>query len=150
MLDIQRHPVFTDYGIDREGRVYSFKADRVRELKPQKNGTGYVVYYLMLDGKRHTKTAHSLVLETYAEPRKGREVCHSDGNKANNKLSNLRWCSHSENELDKSRHTRPSAKINQALTLRSIGLTYREIGTRLGVTGETISNWLRGKTRDVS
>src|SRR5699024_9822191 len=48
---------------------------------------------------------HSLVAESFIGARpEGMEVCHSDGNKTNNHVANLRFGTSSDNELDKVRH----------------------------------------------
>ncbi|MGH3845534.1 MAG: HNH endonuclease [Pseudonocardiaceae bacterium] len=48
---------------------------------------------------------HHLVLTAFVEPRPpGKEGRHLDRNPGNNHLSNLRWSTHSENQLDQIRH----------------------------------------------
>ena len=56
---------------------------------------------------RKIRLVHQLVLITFSGPRPpGMEVCHNDGDLANNKLSNLRWDTHQGNMLDMVRHGR--------------------------------------------
>lgn len=56
-------------------------------------------------GGQRTRLLHHLVLEAFIGPRPdGTEACHYDGDATNNRLSNLRWDSHVENEKDKMRH----------------------------------------------
>lgn len=56
-------------------------------------------------GRGTTKTVHRIVLEAWVGPcPDGLEGCHNDGNAANNALSNLRWDTHANNELDKRKH----------------------------------------------
>lgn len=48
---------------------------------------------------------HCLVLSAFVGPcPDGLEACHWDGNKANNRLSNLRWDTRPNNHADKKRH----------------------------------------------
>lgn len=49
---------------------------------------------------------HRLVLLAFVGPpaTNSAEVCHIDGNPANNQLANLRWGSSSENKADQVRH----------------------------------------------
>lgn len=48
------------------------------------------------------RAVHLYVLETFVGPRpEGMQACHGDGDPANNRLSNLRWDTCSNNNLDK-------------------------------------------------
>jgi hypothetical protein len=54
---------------------------------------------------RSNQFVHRLVLAAFVGPcPEGMEVRHLDGNPANTRLANLRYGTHSENELDKVRH----------------------------------------------
>ena len=69
-----------------------------RILKPGKNKYGYAVVILMKNNKRKNKLVHRLVAGAFINnPEKYPMVNHIDGNKQNNKVSNLEWCSASYN-----------------------------------------------------
>ncbi|WP_164681194.1 NUMOD4 motif-containing HNH endonuclease [Mycobacterium intracellulare] len=54
---------------------------------------------------RNLKRVHVLVLESFVGPRPaGSASCHCNGDLDNNRLTNLRWDTHSANNLDKRRH----------------------------------------------
>lgn len=56
-------------------------------------------------GRQRTRLVHRLVLDAFVGPRpEGTEGCHWDGDPANNRLDNLRWATHLDNEADKARH----------------------------------------------
>lgn len=56
----------------------------------------------------HGSPVHQLVMLTFVgPPPEGMEVCHNDGNPANNALENLRYDTRSENILDEYRAGRP-------------------------------------------
>lgn len=87
---------FEEYGIDKSGNVYSFKNKKV--LKPSKNHKGYLQVCITINGKKITKRIHRLVAETFIPREDGKEqVNHKDGNKTNNNIYNLEWCTNSEN-----------------------------------------------------
>ena len=92
-----------------DGQVRRFKG-KVRST-PLLQQTGYPFVNLCIQGKCQVRTVHSLVAEAFIGTRpKGMEVCHNDGDPANNRLDNLRYDTHSDNMLDSVRHgTNPSA-----------------------------------------
>lgn len=82
---------------------------RGRILKPATTADGY--RDVILGGGKHGRV-HILVLQAHVGlAPAGMEVCHNDGNPANNTLPNLRWDTRSENHRDKRRHgTDPKGK----------------------------------------
>lgn len=65
---------------------------RVRGPRGITNGVLGSRGYMQASIKRKTKNIHVLVAETFIGPRPlGYHVCHLDGDKTNNKLSNLRY-----------------------------------------------------------
>lgn len=69
-----------------------------RILKTGKNSCGYALVVLMKNNKRHNKLVHRLVAEAFINnPENYAVVNHIDGNKQNNNVSNLEWCSTSYN-----------------------------------------------------
>lgn len=85
------------------GQVHSYKG-KVLRAGLNKRG-GYPLVNLHTQGKGQSRTVHSLVAEAFIGPRpEGMEVCHNDGDPANNHLDNLRYGTHSDNSLDQLRH----------------------------------------------
>lgn len=71
-------------------------------LRQASGPTGYRHVTLQLDGRRETRSVHRIVLEAFKGRRPvGMEACHGAGGPADNRLSNLRWGTHSENNLDR-------------------------------------------------
>lgn len=93
------------YEISNLGRVRSLpKYDsqgryHLSHIKSQvDNGNGYLVVNLKHNGRQKMKTVHRLVAESFIlNPENKRCVNHIDGNKKNNNVNNLEWCTHSEN-----------------------------------------------------
>jgi hypothetical protein len=76
-----------------------------RILTPALNGGGYLIVGLHNSGQRRIAGVHQLVVEAFLGPRSpGTEVRHLDGDRSNNRLSNLAYGTHSENMLDKVAH----------------------------------------------
>jgi len=93
--------------------------------KATKNHAGYLSVGLWKEGKIKGYRINRLVAETFIDnPNKYPCVCHKDGNKLNNKVSNLYWGTHKMNEVDKKKHgtwlgngqrkgsNNPSSKLN--------------------------------------
>ena len=60
----------------------------------------YKIIRLKLDDKYKTYYIHRLVAETFIPNKDKKEfVNHIDGNKHNNSVSNLEWCTRQENEV---------------------------------------------------
>jgi len=67
-------------------------------LKPQKWGRGYLYISLYKNQKPTTKKIHRLVLESFVGKRKKGIVSnHKNGNKQDNRLCNLEYCTVSQN-----------------------------------------------------
>lgn len=88
------------YRVSDLGRVYSLVSGRT--LKPYPNAVGgYLMVSLYSNKKRHPRTVHSLVLETFVGPRPEKAEClHGVTGNQDNRLSNLRWGTRSENIAD--------------------------------------------------
>lgn len=79
-----------------------------QSLKPGTNrGYQHVSLYRDNDGGR-TYYVHTLVLRAFCgePPFPGFEACHNDGDRGNNRLTNLRWGSRQDNVDDRVRHGR--------------------------------------------
>ena len=91
-----------EYRIDKEGHIWS-PWRGWHEMYQHQNKHGYKELYLYtLDGRKCFKV-HRLVLSTFnpipKEEMNILQVNHIDGNKSNNNLNNLEWCTRSENLL---------------------------------------------------
>ena len=102
-LDIRNHPIFTNYAVSRDGRVWSHRRGIWLKRPPGTKGALFV--NLSEKGKRYLRRIHRLVLETYIRVRPmGMECRHLDGNPANNNLNNLCWGTPKENQADRLVH----------------------------------------------
>lgn len=86
------------YMIDENGNIWSPYGGG-KFLSPSKTQKGYMRIVLQTSEGRKTFQVHRLVLETFnpIENCENLEVNHIDGDKSNNSLNNLEWCSGSFN-----------------------------------------------------
>lgn len=150
-----------EYLINESGEVYSKTTNTF--LKPNKVAKGYLRYGLTTETGRKYFMAHRLVLFTYnpTENMESLQVNHKDGNKENNHLSNLEWCSGSENvKHSLSTGLKVSAKgeqvgssvLNEKKVLEIVelllntNLSLQKIGDKFGVSRHTIFDIKRKKS----
>lgn len=145
------------YRVSNKGRVYSLLNDMFRVSTI--GGRGYYEVGLHNNGKRKTVKIHRLIANHFiSNPKKKKEVNHIDGDKTNNSISNLEWCTRRENNkharltgLNKDMgETHHNAKLKESdilmiRELRSSGLTHREIASKFNVTRKCITSILNKK-----
>lgn len=87
---------FEDYQITDDGRVWSKKTNKWMILQTnKKNGYSYVG--LMKNGKRRLKSIHRLVAEAFILNQDNKPcIDHINTIRTDNRVENLRWCSHKE------------------------------------------------------
>lgn len=74
-----------------KGKILKYKIDRY----------GYLVYGLSKDGRGKSHTCHRIVAKTFIpNPENLPQVNHIDGNKVNNKVENLEWCTNIYNHME--------------------------------------------------
>lgn len=152
------------YTINSNGKIFS---DNSGEMKTRNRaGTEYqIINFSTTNGKKKTYRLHRLVMMAF-EPIDNMaemEVNHKDGNKKNNKLENLEWCTASENQQHAFKtglqHARKGecsnfsklkrSDIEKIHNLRNQGLTQKEIAKIIGCTPSNISCILNNKTWQV-
>lgn len=83
------------YTIFENGDIYN---KYNKKLSPVDNGKGYLIVNVNIDGKRTCKAIHRLLGECFIEnPCNYTDINHIDGNRQNNALFNLEWCTHGYN-----------------------------------------------------
>lgn len=108
-------PEFPNYRVGTDGSVWS-RSGQVRKplavdgewrrLRPGGRRKGGYLSVTLCDGvTRRIWPVHRLVLSVFVGPcPKGMECCHTNGNRVDNRLANLRWDTRSENTKDRIRH----------------------------------------------
>ena len=87
-----------DYEISKEGKIYSLKNNKRKEIIGFIDKYGYRRVLLYENGKRKRYFVHRLVATKYIpNPENKTQVNHKDGNKLNNSVENLEWVTPKEN-----------------------------------------------------
>lgn len=160
---------FPGYRVGDDGSVWTrHVAVRgcIRELSPDwvklkgwlRRGWVRVALFREEHPRKVVHSVHHLVLEQFVGPRPdGHEGLHGDGNRANNRLSNLRWGTPQENADDRQRMGKTArgersggVKLSneQVLHIRDRlrnGLTHRKIAQEFGVSHMAIGRIARGE-----
>ena len=151
------------YQVSNQGRVFTKRrldGNRIiygRELVPIITKDGYLKVKLTKNSESKGFYVHRLVAQCFLDnPLNLPQVNHKDGNKFNNNVENLEWCTKEENQKHAVEHrlmqhgeARPGAKLTEKdvleiYKLRGV-LSAREIGEHYGVSKNTINVILRGQ-----
>ena len=88
--------IVPNYCINKKGEIKNLKTKRILKFTISHNG--YFKTNVMINGKITTIFPHRLVAQAFIpNPNNLPCVNHKDGNKQNNCVDNLEWCSYSEN-----------------------------------------------------
>lgn len=142
------------------GKVPCERKKKGRMLIISHNGKGYKKVGLANIGQKYI---HRLVAETYLpNPEGKRTVNHLDGNKSNNRLDNLEWATHSENQF----HSKATGLAKKGGEHKQSKLSNEDVefirknyiprhpefgcnamGRKYGISGGHINNILKYKSR---
>jgi hypothetical protein len=84
------------YKIDENGSIYSSRIKKI--MKVRKSNSGYMCVVLKKDNKYKGLFIHRLLAINFIDnPLNLEQVNHIDGDKLNNAIENLEWCTRSQN-----------------------------------------------------
>ena len=136
------------YWITKDGTIYN---RHKRALSPYVAPDGYVSIKLATaTNKRGNFRIHRLLAEAFIpNPHKLDTINHIDHNKLNNDLSNLEWCSRSDNthkafvfgasNMKGENHSMVKLTEKQVLAIRASKSTQKILAAEYGVSPSTIS-----------
>ncbi len=109
-----------EYKISSSGVIASIRTGN--NLRPHKNKLGYIRVELWKSGKRRSTGLHRVLAFAFIpNPENKPDINHKDGNPSNNDLSNLEWCTKSENILHSFRVLGRKSKISEVLRTYWVG-----------------------------
>ena len=146
------------YEVSNRGDVRNVKTRRT--LKHGRN-KGYASVNLYIGERKYkTKKVHRLIAEAFIANPDGLPVInHKNGNKLDNRIENLEWCTQAHNiqhMIDEGLHsgrggTHWNARLNEEIvrkmrSLRKAGRSVNEIARQFGVKANTASSAISGVT----
>lgn len=155
----------TRYCAGDDGFVYRRIADRRSPHYPLKrlgfrSPYGYTTVVICKEGEQTTVLAHILIAEAFigAKPSPVHEVRHINGDRMDNRPSNLRWGTRAENEADKIAHGTTNrgsrngrAKIDsksahEIRAARIAGRTFQSLADQYGISYSAVRLIVSGVT----
>lgn len=149
------------YSVSNMGRVrrdapyLGFRAGRIKQSRADRAGYRYLI--LHAKGFKKTHKVHTLVAAAFIGPRPpGKQINHMDGDKANNRHTNLEYVTSSENHQHAHSlglfHVRRgvehhAARLTEAdvIAIRASSDTHQALGETYGVSRAAITNIKNGK-----
>lgn len=151
----------SDYQISTFGRIKSSKNRHKKILAPFVDKDGYLQIALSKNGNVKKFKIHRLVAQAFiSNPNAKPQINHIDGNKMNNHVGNLEWCTDRENNRHaiKMKLRTYSRNSNRALTdkqvkwCRSVHIPFDEkfgstaLAKIFGISQVSMNNLLKRKT----
>lgn len=118
------------YKISDLGRVKSLPrngtVNREIIMKPKLSKAGYLTIHLRKSGYSKHRKIHRLIAMAFIDKVEGKEIInHKDGNKLNNSISNLEWCTYKENAQHAHDTGLAKTDIKQIAAARAISIAVR-------------------------
>ena len=146
---------FEDYMVSSDGKVWSLKKGKKKELKPKTDSCGYLQVCLCSNGRQVQKLVHRLVAEAFIpNPDNLPQVNHKDEDKLNNSVENLEWCTAEYNSNFGTRNERMATALTNykafsvPVVCLETGVVYpstQEASRQTGIDDSSISKCLNGR-----
>lgn len=152
-------PEFEDYQVSNLGNVRSKDKETIQwnghqntkmfrkgRILKQHKLRGYFAVGMWKDGKMYNKQIHRLVAIAFLpNPNNYPIINHIDGNKENNNISNLEWCSYSHNVNEAYRLGLMTISNKHKDCARKLGLSSGKRVMQIDLTGNIINIFNSGR-----
>lgn len=144
-----------EYLVSNMGRVKSIKKkfgkfEHETILKPATVWTGYQRINLVKDKKSKSIFVHRVVAEAFLDNPENKPIInHINGDRTDNRVENLEWCTQKEN-CNRSNNITTSNRYNSIRVIDSEGKifdSYREAARYYNINPNTVKNDCIGKTK---
>lgn len=137
------------YEVSDTGKVRNRRTGKL--MKSHINDKGYETIQLSIDGKPKSCRVHRLVAEAFNEGNHdGLDVNHIDGNKLNNNINNLEFCTRQENIIHAHRIGLNYSHKKKKVHIIETGQVFdsvTECADYLGVTRHAVSKCINGSVK---
>lgn len=122
---------------------------RIKKLRGSIDRYGYITYRILVDGEKKHLKGHRMMLNAWLGERSDLMVNHKDGNKQNNTLENLEWCTDAENKIHALQTglvryaVAPSEWTSIYVLYKHCGYSLSELGRMNGCAHDTIKKIIR-------
>ena len=144
---------FENYQVSNLGRIYSKKRRVCLKVK-RLAGRGYYQVRISKDGKYYYKNLHRLIAETFIpNPENLRTVNHINGNKLDNRFSNLEWADDCKQQHEAcilglkptTKHILTEKEIVEVYKMYSCGTSVSDIAELFNTRTQQISKLVKGQ-----
>ena len=145
------------YKINEDGVIKSTPRNgngyKEKIIKHSLDSYGYEIVHLRNGNKNSTKKVHRLLAEAFIpNPDNKPTVDHIDGNKTNNRLSNLRWATQSEQQLNAIRNGNRQdcsnrvkvAQLDKDGNMLNVYDSLKEVERQTGIKWQGVSHCING------
>lgn len=150
-------PGFSNYSISNTGLVKNNQTNRLK--KTTVDNYGYLMFGITKNYKQKAFRIHRLLAQLFIENPKNQSVInHKDGNKLNNSLNNLEWCTYKHNNIHAFNtglnmhigENNTASKITEKDALEIIkelnfGLRIIDVSKKLNISYNIVKNIKNGK-----
>lgn len=140
------------YLVSSCGRIKNKKTGRI--YVGSVNNRGYVRFDLCENGKRFVVAAHRVVAEAFLPTSPGRDyVNHKDGDKTNNNIDNLEWCTPKENSVHAYTILGRQANNKKAVKCLDTGIVYEsamDAERKTGIKNTNINRCCTGQRKSAN
>jgi len=147
---MKSHPNYPGYYITEDGELYSERLGKLKKRNVNPDKRGYVKTLLYtVDNKPVCKSIHQLVADLFVEnPNNYLEIRHINGNRSDNRASNLEWYNHGKSKLiNQATWLVENTTTSETFVVKSLPDFCKEKGLSLDAMRKTNPNTKNGYIR---